>query len=127
MATITDIALDEFGDVVLDEGGDFALASDLDVIVQDLRHRSITVKGSLPEDKDYGFGLQLYVHQEVTPPFVRHMKMNWLLELSKEERILPQRTEISIKGMGTDQWQCTVHFVTKDGIGGSFSLGAADV
>jgi hypothetical protein len=90
-----DLQLDEYGDLVIGAGGEPALVEGMDTLVQDIRHRLMTVKGSLPADAEYGGDLPLYLHQEGRASNLRGMVSALSEELKKETRILPQRTQIT--------------------------------
>lgn len=121
---LSDLKLDEFGDLVLGPGGEPVLVEGLDCLIQDLRHRLMTVRGSLPADPDYGLGLALYLHGEVTAATLRALKNDTLIELAKDTRLLPQRTDVRFAPSAgvEDAWDMTVHFKTKDGDESQFTV-----
>lgn len=109
-----DISLDEYGDWQLDAAGDVATASDDESLVQDIRHRLLTPKGGNPADAEYGAGVQLWLHRENTPGNRAALINNCQSELAKENRILPQRTIITIETWTRDKILLRISFVKKN-------------
>jgi len=107
-----DLELDEYGDFVVGDG-DVTLVDDLDTLIQDIRHRLITPKGSLPADPDYGVGVQLYLHQTLHPLNRAALVNACQIELAKETRILPQRTRVSVLPITASESNLNVSFVRK--------------
>jgi len=108
-----DVQLDDTGDVAVDDTGDANVVDGMQALAQDLRHRLMTVKGSLPADPDYGASLPLFLHQASHPAGRRAIRNACLIELAKEERILPQRTEVTVTAVDKDTVRVVVRFVRK--------------
>lgn len=109
-----DLALDEYGDFVVDEFGSEVVIDGMEMLEQDIRHRLMTIKGSLAEDAEYGASLPLYVHMEDVPMNRKDLINNCAIELAKEDRILPQLTQISIKSFTPDEITLIIQFVRKE-------------
>ena len=115
-----DILLDEDGDLVLDAGGDAAIVEDMETLIQDIRHRLITIKGSLAADPEYGASVPLSIQDEATLSNRQQLISDCLEELDKEDRILPQFTQVEVIPTDRESVSLTVFFVRKsDGEPGS--------
>ena len=106
-----DLQLDDDGDLGIDPDGGPATVSDMDVLRQDIRHRLLTVKGSLAADPDYGGSLPLFLHMPTHPANRRDLINTMQSELAKETRILPQRTVIDIKTISREEIALRISFV----------------
>ena len=91
-----DLLLDDYGDLVVDAGGDATVIDGMDTLIQDIRHRLMTVKGSLVDDPEYGASLPLFLHQCSHPAGRRDIANSCIEELAKEERILQQCTQVQV-------------------------------
>lgn len=120
-----DLQLDDTGDLVIDDTGDAALVEGMDSLCQDLAHRLMTVKGSLPADPDYGASLPLFVHQASHRAGRAAIRNACLVELAKESRILPQRTVVVVTAPDRSTVNVQVTFVRKeDGQSGQVEVSA---
>lgn len=91
---VADLRLDAYGDLVIDADGGPELTKSMETLKQDIRHRVVTVKGSLPADANYGAGLPLFLHATSTRSELARLRNEIALELVKEKRILPQFTQV---------------------------------
>jgi len=84
---MTDVLLDSNGEFVLDaQYGDLTAVSGIEQVLQDLRHRALTPRGSLAEDTSYGFGLVQFVNEEAA--IARRLLVGGLAaELARDERL----------------------------------------
>ncbi len=118
-----DLKLDDYGDLVLGDG-DATLVDDMEALCQDIRHRLMTVKGSLVADADYGGSLPLYLHMHDHPVNRRVVTNAIEMELAKETRILPQRTTVQITALDTTTVELRIAFVRKSDLQpGSVTVG----
>lgn len=82
-----DIQLDAEGDFVIDSGGDLMIATELDCLIQDVKHRLITYPGDLFYDESYGVGVQEFTNSEDSEINRLHLTEKINLRLSDEPRI----------------------------------------
>ncbi len=113
MTTDTDLQLDEYGDLVIGPGGEPDTCDELDCLIQDLRHRLMTVKGSLPADATYGGDLPLWLHAEMTVPAKRDLVATVAEEIAKDSRVLAQRTSVVVKVAGAEEIALQIGIVRK--------------
>jgi len=109
-----DLGLDEYGDFVPGEDGDAGLVVGQDTLEQDLSHRAMTIKGDNPADKNYGGNLPLFLHAENTRSTRRVLVNGLQNELAKDDRLLPQRTEIRVMRLSAAEATVAIGYVRKE-------------
>lgn len=109
-----DLQLNEYGDLTVDDNGDAALIEGNAALEQDLLHRLMTIKGSLAADPDYGASLPLFTHKATHRAGRAALRNACQVELAKESRILPQRTEVTVTATDRKTVSVRVVYVRKD-------------
>lgn len=82
-----DILLDADGDLASGPDGDLATVAGDSCLAQDLGNRLVTPRGSLAEDRDYGFDLRQFLHSEIDDETRGMIAEMVAAELGRDERL----------------------------------------
>jgi hypothetical protein len=105
-----DILLDDNGNFVVAGDGDVETVVDLECIIQDVKHRLLTFPGDLWQHRDYGIGVQAFLHQEDTELNRLHLEQVIRMGVAQDDRVDPESIKVSITSWTRDQITVGVAF-----------------
>lgn len=97
------------------------LLDDEKILRQALRIRFSTAKGSDWTDPDFGFCIDDYLQEGITPAAMDHLKSEMEIEAQKDERVESATVKLTLTRSGTGFEIASEIFVSPK-LGGSFSL-----
>ena len=93
-----DCTLDKSGDSGgAARGGDARLVSGNACVMQDLSNRLMTVRGTLPEDRNYGGGLAAYTDVSGSQPRMDALANIAAVDLANDDRVDPASVAVRFK------------------------------
>ena len=93
-----DWKLDEYGDIaVASPSGAALLVSGNACVMQDLSNRLMTVRGTLPEDRNYGGGLAAYTDVSGSQPRMDALANIAAVDLANDDRVDPASVAVRFK------------------------------
>jgi hypothetical protein len=105
-----DILLDDNGNFVVAADGDAETVVDLECLLQDVKHRLLTFPGDLWQHRDYGIGVQAFLHQEDTELNRLYLEQVIRLGVAQDDQVDSESIKVSITSRTRDQVTVGVTF-----------------